>query len=100
MTTAKNKEQKKQASKRGAPASEKKKTSSRQKKDAAKAKPEETLPPVDDRYLRLQADFDNTIVRSPKNDQAYAQLIRTIVDEHDLKAGMVVTHPRCMIGSG
>jgi len=59
MTTAKNKEQKKPASKRGATASEKKKPSSRQKKDASKAKPEETLPPVDDRYLRLQADFDN-----------------------------------------
>ena len=35
--------------------------------------------------FKVQADFDNTISRSSKNDRAYAQLIRAIIDEHDLK---------------
>ncbi len=35
--------------------------------------------------FKVQADFDNAIARSAKNDRAYAQLIRAIIDEHDLK---------------
>jgi lon-related putative ATP-dependent protease len=37
------------------------------------------------RLFKVQADFDDTIVRSAENDQAYARLIASIVKEHGLK---------------
>jgi lon-related putative ATP-dependent protease len=37
------------------------------------------------RLFKVQADFDDTIVRSPENDQAYSRLIASIVKEHGLK---------------
>ncbi len=36
--------------------------------------------------FKVQADFDDSIARSPDNDRAYAQLIASIVREHGLKA--------------
>jgi lon-related putative ATP-dependent protease len=35
--------------------------------------------------FKVQADFDDTIVRSSENDHAYARLIASIVKEHGLK---------------
>jgi len=37
------------------------------------------------RLFKVQADFDDTIERSSENDQAYAQVIASIVKEHGLK---------------
>ena len=37
------------------------------------------------RLFKVQADFDDTIVRSEKNDLAYAQLISAICDQHSLR---------------
>jgi lon-related putative ATP-dependent protease len=37
------------------------------------------------RLFKVQADFDDTIARSPENDHAYARLIASIVKEHGLK---------------
>ena len=37
------------------------------------------------RFFKVQADFDNSIERSTENDQAYARLIASIVEEHKLK---------------
>jgi lon-related putative ATP-dependent protease len=37
------------------------------------------------RLFKVQADFDDTIPRNGENDQAYAQLIASIVAQHDLK---------------
>ena len=36
------------------------------------------------RIFKVQADFDDTISRSPENDRAYARLIASIVREHSL----------------
>jgi lon-related putative ATP-dependent protease len=38
------------------------------------------------RLFKVQADFDDTIVRSTENDRAYARVIASIVREHKLKA--------------
>ncbi len=35
--------------------------------------------------FKVQADFDDSIARSAENDQSYARLIASIVDEHNLK---------------
>jgi lon-related putative ATP-dependent protease len=35
--------------------------------------------------FKVQADFDDTIKRSPENDNAYARLIASVVKEHGLK---------------
>jgi predicted ATP-dependent protease len=37
------------------------------------------------RLFKVQADFDDSIVRSSENDRAYARLIASIVKEHGLK---------------
>jgi lon-related putative ATP-dependent protease len=37
------------------------------------------------RFFKVQADFDDSIERSTENDQAYARLIASIVEEHKLK---------------
>ena len=37
------------------------------------------------RLFKVQADFDDTIVRSDDNDHAYARLIASVVREHKLK---------------
>jgi lon-related putative ATP-dependent protease len=37
------------------------------------------------RFFKVQADFDDSIERSTENDQAYARLIASIVQEHSLK---------------
>jgi lon-related putative ATP-dependent protease len=37
------------------------------------------------RLFKVQADFDDTIVRSTENDNAYARLIASVVKEHGLK---------------
>jgi lon-related putative ATP-dependent protease len=37
------------------------------------------------RIFKVQADFDDTISRSPDNDNAYARLIASVVKEHGLK---------------
>ena len=37
------------------------------------------------RFFKVQADFDDSIARSPENDRAYARLIASIVQEHKLK---------------
>jgi lon-related putative ATP-dependent protease len=37
------------------------------------------------RLFKVQADFDDTIARSPENDNAYARLIASVVKEHSLK---------------
>jgi len=37
------------------------------------------------RLFKVQADFDDSIARSPENDIAYARLIASIVKEHSLK---------------
>jgi lon-related putative ATP-dependent protease len=37
------------------------------------------------RLFKVQADFDDTIARSPENDTAYARLIASIVKEHKLR---------------
>lgn len=36
--------------------------------------------------FKVQADFDDTIARSPQNDTAYARLIASLVREHKLRA--------------
>lgn len=38
-----------------------------------------------DGLFKVQADFDDTIARSPDNDKAYARLIASIVRDHNLK---------------
>ncbi|MFM9941112.1 MAG: Lon protease family protein [Hyphomicrobiaceae bacterium] len=38
------------------------------------------------RIFKVQADFDDSIVRSDENDRSYARLIASIVQEHKLKA--------------
>ncbi len=37
------------------------------------------------RLFKVQADFDDTIARSAENDNAYARLIASVVQEHGLK---------------
>ncbi len=62
MTTTKDKKASKEMGKQNSEKSHKKKSASRTPKEKAAEpaeKQEDTLPPVDDRYLRLQADFDN-----------------------------------------
>src|SRR5581483_4877747 len=43
------------------------------------------LDPDFGRLFKVQADFDDSIVRSSENDLAYAKLIASIVKEHGLK---------------
>ncbi len=38
------------------------------------------------RLFKVQADFDDSIARSPDNDKAYARVIASIVKEHKLRA--------------
>jgi molecular chaperone GrpE len=62
MTTPKDKKDKAKAGKTASAKSDKKKGASSKKKGKpaeVATKKEDALPPVDDRYLRLQADFDN-----------------------------------------
>ncbi len=64
---------------------EKKATKGKKKKKAKESKkeePVETLPPVDDRYLRLQADFDNYRKRVLREkNELYSRANEDIMEE-------------------
>ena len=85
MTTPKDKKASKKAGKHNAGKSNEEKSDSRSHNENP-AEPtentEETLPPVDDRYLRLQADFDNYRKRVLREkDDLYRRANENIMEE-------------------
>ncbi|MBT3194662.1 MAG: nucleotide exchange factor GrpE [Verrucomicrobia bacterium] len=85
MKTPKANEDKNKAENAPAEKAAKKKGSARSKKKTPKATPEKkeaALPPVDDRYLRLQADFDNYRKRVLREkDELYRRANEDIMEE-------------------
>jgi molecular chaperone GrpE len=82
MTAAKNSKIDKKSGKKSTPKQPKEKGTAGAKKKDAKQEPADTLPPVDDRYLRLQADFDNYRKRVLREkDDIYRRANEDIMEE-------------------
>jgi molecular chaperone GrpE len=82
MTAAKKSKHEKKSGKKDAAKPSNKKGDADSKKADSKQEPAETLPPVDDRYLRLQADFDNYRKRVLREkDEIYRRANEDLMEE-------------------
>jgi len=82
MTAAKKSKTDKKSGKKNAAKQPKEKAENGAEKKDAKQESSESLPPVDDRYLRLQADFDNYRKRVLREkDEIYRRANEDIMEE-------------------